>query len=140
MKPFLTTKRKMFDLLVLILLNTFIFLVLGDWTAITLFSFGFIWNWSASQDLSSLFENPRYRYSMLKLVVNLQNLILSPVKNLPKAIHWVVKILPAGTFWLMVMLFNDSDLPWWMPFLGSLAFEVLQLEKTIFEKYKALRS
>lgn len=137
MKPFLSSKRRLIDLGVLIILNIVIVLFWDSWPMACLFSFGFIWNWSASQDLTVLMSNPRYKYSMVKFVGNLQSMIIRPVITLPKIFHFIVKILPAGIFWYMVVLINDSVMPWWMTFAGSAVFELLQVEINLLRKDKA---
>lgn len=103
-----------------------------------LFVFGFIWNWSASNDLSALFENKRYRMSMLKIVVNLQGLILKPFKKFPAFFKRVLQSLPAGLFWGVVVYINQSEIPWWTTFFGSACFELLQSEMRLFQKQKEL--
>lgn len=136
MKPFLVDKSRMIQLGLLLPLSAILFFIFNDWYMISLFVFGFIWNWTASQDLQSLLENPRYRFSMVRFVGNVQAMILRPVLKFPRFLHFIVKILPAGIFWGMVILINDSDMPWWMTFAGSLAFEIIQFEMTLFRKQK----
>lgn len=136
MKPFLAEKRRLIDLLVLFFLSAVIYFVWDSWPMICLFCFGFIWNWTAAQDLSLLMENPRYRFSMVRFVGNLQLMILKPVLGLPRWTHVFVKTLPAGIFWGMVVVINDSLMPWWMTFAGSFAFELLQIEKNLLRKEK----
>ncbi len=134
MKPFLTNRRRSMELLGLLLLDLIIYFIWSSWPMVTLFSLGFIWNWVASQDLQLLFENRRYRFSMLKMVMNLQFLFLKPFENFPAWVKWIVRTLPAGMFWSMVIFFNDSSMPWWATYLGSLVFEIIQLEITTFSK------
>ncbi len=58
MRPFLTSKRKLLDLIVLVVLAGILWFLQGYEPAL-LFSFGFIWNWVASQDLSEHMEGRR---------------------------------------------------------------------------------
>ena len=134
---FIPPKRKLIDLVLLLFLLVTFYFIYPHLEALTLFAFGFIWNWSASNDLSDLFEhNKRYRLSLLKFVYNLQSLFLRPVKSAPLLVQKIVAILPAGIFWVIVIFINESNVPWWPPFLGSLAFELLQIDPRIFKKKK----
>ncbi len=129
MRPFLTTKRKLIDLAVVSVLVAILWPTLG-FEAAMLFASGFIWNWVASQDLSQYMEGKRYSYTMLKLVLNLQALIQNPsfVKSSPEFVKLILRSLPAGLFWWAVIWFQDSDLPVWATFAGSLVFELSQWE------------
>lgn len=136
MTTFIPPKRKIFELLGLPVFLGIMYLVYPKIEAVTLFAFGYIWNWSASNDFTLLFQNRRYRMSMLKTVVNLQNLILKPFGQAPAIVQKIVKILPAGIFWSLVVLINESDMPWWSTFIGSAVFELLQFEIGLFKKQK----
>lgn len=136
MSTFIPPKRKMFELFLLpVFLGIFYFLY-PRIEGVTLFAFGFIWNWSASNDLGVLFQNKRYRMSMLKTVVNLQDLALKPFKKAPVIVQKMVKVFPAGIFWTLVIFVNESEMPWWATFLGSIAFELLQIEMNFIKKQK----
>lgn len=136
MKPFLPARRKLIDLAILVVMDVLFYFLWHDLNLIILFTFGFVWNWCASQDLSLLFENRRNRYSTLRTVVNLQQLFLKPFKKFPTWVQFFPKILPAGIFWGVVILFNGSTVPWWAPFLGSFVFELVQLEISVIRKHK----
>ncbi|HXH30008.1 MAG TPA: hypothetical protein VNJ01_04280 [Bacteriovoracaceae bacterium] len=125
MKPFLTSRMKTIEISLLLLLGALFYLIYPSLEAVSLFSFGYIWNWAGSQDLGPILENHRYRFSMLKLVTNLQVLIQKPFQKAPQLLQGAVRIFPAGIFWLMVIYFNESSMPWWSTFVGSLCFEVL---------------
>lgn len=129
MRPVLTSKRKLLDLVVVFILATVMWLLQGLEPALLL-AFGFVWNWVASQDLSQYMEGRSYRYTMLKFVLNLQALIQSPgfIKRSPEFIKLILRSLPAGIFWSAVIWFQDSDLPIWATFLGSFSFELSQWE------------
>ncbi len=134
MKPFLTEKRRMIELLALVGMDAVLYLVWSSWPLVCLFSFGFIWNWTAAQDLTSLLSNPRYRFSMVRFVGNVHVIILKPIAHLPAWTHFFARLLPAGIFWWMVVMINDSDMPWWITFVGSLCFELIQIEILPFRK------
>ncbi len=136
MTTFIPPKRKMIEFFILPAFLGVMYFFYPKIEAVALFAFGYIWNWSASNDLGLLFENKRYRMSMLKTVVNLQNLILKPFKNAPVIVQRILKVLPAGIFWSMVIYINESDMPWWATFVGSLVFEILQIEIDFFKKNK----
>ncbi len=139
MRPLLTSKRKLLDLLVVVILAAVIWLLQGLETA-WLFTFGFVWNWVASQDLSQYMEGRSYRYTMLKFVLNLHALIQSPgfIKRSPEFVKLILRSLPAGIFWSAVIWFQDSDLPIWATFLGSFAFEISQWEVLFRKKDPAI--
>lgn len=139
MRPILTSKRKLLDLVIVVILATVVWMIKGLETA-WLFAFGFVWNWVASQDLSQYMEGRSYRYTMLKFVLNLQALIVSPgfIKRSPEFVKLILRSLPAGIFWSLVIWFQDSDLPIWATFLGSLSFELSQWEIFFRKKDTAL--
>lgn len=132
--PFLTSRRKMIELLVLIGINILLYFLFSSWEVISLFTFGFIWNWVASHELVSVSENRRYRFSMVRLVKNLEFLILKPLDKAPRFVKWIARVLPAGVFWSMVIYFNDSEMPWWVTFVGSLTYELMQIEINSFKQ------
>lgn len=136
MTTFIPPKKKLFELVIMAVMAGVFYFIHPSLDAVILFVFGFIWNWTASNDLSLLFENRRYRMSMVKLVVNLQNLILKPVEKFPEIVKRIVRILPAGIFWSLVIYLNESEMPWWATFVGSLAFEVMQFELNFIRKHK----
>ncbi len=133
MNGFFISRRKTFELVALLVFDLLAYLLWNSFDFIILFSFWFIWNWVASQENSiSLLDTRRYRFSTLKTVFNLQRLFLKPVASLPEAVKLIVRCLPAGVFWTMVIYFNESEMPWWSVFLGSLSLELIQLEKKLF--------
>jgi hypothetical protein len=138
MRPFLTSKRKLLDLIVLVVLATILWFLQGFEPAL-LFSFGFIWNWVASQDLSQHMEGRSYRYTMLRFVLNAQTQIVSPgfIQSSPEFVKMILRSLPAGIFWSLVIWFQDSELPIWATFLGSFAFELSQWD-ILFRKKEYL--
>lgn len=138
MKSFLGEKRKFIQLGLLILLDCLFLFLWSSWDVVILFSLGFIWNWTAAQNMEEIISNKRYRFSTLKIIFNLQHLILKPFKNSHESIRFVLKIIPAGVFWLGVMYFNESQLPWWSVFMGSFFLEVFELDKKLLEKKSSL--
>lgn len=133
MKTLLISKRKTVELAVLLFLDIVFYFLWGSLSFVILFTLGFIWNWVASQDVSSLLENKRYRFSTLKTVINLQNLILKPLGRAPEFIKFFARILPAGIFWWAVIYFNEADMPWWAVFIGSFVAELVQIENKLFK-------
>lgn len=135
-RPFLASRRRLLDLVVMLILAVVLGFALNLDTAL-LFSFGFIWNWVAGQDLTQHMEGRKYRYTMLKFVFNLQTMVLSPsfIQRLPEPVKLVIRSLPAGIFWTTVILLQQSDLPYWAVFVGSLSFELSQWE--LFFRKKA---
>ncbi len=134
MRPFLTSRRKLLDLGILLVVAVGMGFIKGLEEALLL-SFGFLWNWVASQDLSQYMEGRSYRFTMLRFVLNLQALILSPtlIRGLPELVKVFVRSLPAGLFWSAIIWLQDSDLPMWGTFLGSFIFEISQWE-VLFKK------
>lgn len=131
--PFLTTKRRFYELLGLLVIDVILYLLL-DWDFAILFGFGFIWNWVSAQDITPMLTDRRFKYSMLRLVSSFQALTQRFVSNAPKFVKIFMKCLPAGIFWSMVILFNESEMPWYMTFVGSFAFELLQIEIEFFHQ------
>lgn len=133
MIPFLTTKRRFYELLGLLFLDVILYLLL-DWDFALLFALGFIWNWVSAQDISPMLTDRRFKFSMLRLVSSFQTLTQRLVANAPQFVKVLTKCLPAGIFWTMVILFNESEMPWYMTFVGSLVFELLQIEIEFFHQ------
>lgn len=134
MNGFLVSKRKTLELGILILLDIVFYTLWDSFDFVILFSLGYVWNWVASQEQSLILDNNRrYRFSTLKTVFNLQKLFLKPIKRMPKFVHFIVRIIPAGLFWSAVILFNESPMPWWAVFFGSLTVEFILLETKIFQ-------
>ena len=134
MNGFLVSKRKTLELGILIFLDIIFYILWDSFDFVILFSLGFVWNWVASQEQSIILDNNRrYRFSTLKTVFNLQKLFLRPIKRMPKFVHFIARILPAGLFWSAVILFNESPMPWWAVFLGSLTVELILLETKLFQ-------
>jgi hypothetical protein len=118
--------RKILEIFFILVCSYGYFLVYPKWEGVLLFLFGFIWNWSASIPLDPIFENRNYRFSMLKTVHNLQSFIVKPVKDGPQILKSLLASIPAGCFWWIVIYINDSDMPWWSTFFGSLLYEIFQ--------------
>lgn len=134
MSGFFLTKRKTFEILILVFLAIVFYLLWGDLDFVILFSFGYVWNWVGSQQDSLSFEGKKYKYSTLKTVLNLQGLVLKPIKNAPYVVKMLARILPAGLFWWGVIVFNESKMPWWAVFVGSFTLELVLLENKIFKE------
>lgn len=98
-----------------------------------LMGLGYIWNWSASNDLSLIQGNRRYRMSLINLVGKIHGWILKPFTSMHPLVSHFVNIFPAGLFWLAVLFINDSIMPWWATFLGSFLFELTQI-RFVFTK------
>lgn len=136
MNTFFVPRRKLIELLLLPIFLGVLYYFSSSVEATSLFAFGYIWNWTASNDIEPMFANKRYRMSLLKLVFSLQAFVLTPVKNAPEIVKRLVKVLPAGTFWLFVTFINESVMPWWAAYLGSLVFEIMQLEMNLIKRHK----
>lgn len=136
MKPFVPTKRKLVELLLLFVLAGVFFFFYPKLEGTILFVFGYIWNWSASIELDPMYEHRRYRFSMLSTVRNIQRLFLKPFFRFPLFVQKIISILPAGIFWWMVIFMNDSEMPWWSTFLGSAVYELLQIELNFIKDNK----
>ena len=137
MRPFLTSKRKLLDLVILLLFVAVLWFLHSAEVAM-LFAAGFIWNWVSSQDLTQLMEGRNYKFTTLRFVLNVQSAIVSwgPLKKAPEFVKFFLRCLPAGLFWWAIIWFLDSDLPPWAAFLGSFAFELSQWE-VLFRKKEA---
>jgi hypothetical protein len=125
-------KRKTFEILFMLFLDAILYLLLGSVDFVVLFSFGYVWNWVASQQETIYLDNKRYRFSTLKVVLNLQRLIQPSDPRVPIIIKMILKSLPAGVFWGAVIIFHESHMPWWVVFVGSFTMELVLLEQKIF--------
>ncbi|HXH75542.1 MAG TPA: hypothetical protein VNJ08_11285 [Bacteriovoracaceae bacterium] len=132
-RPFLTSKRKSYELLVLVGLNVGLYFVWSSFHILMLFNLGFIWNWAASQPVDYVFESNRYRFSLMKVVYNLHTIFMMPFKSLHPAFSILPRALPAGLFWWLVIHFADSSLAWWPTFIGSLVYELTQLDALLIK-------
>ncbi len=134
MNGFLLSKRKTFELLLLVLFDIVFYFLWRSADFVILFSFGYVWNWVGSQQDTLTFEGKKYRYSTLKTVLNLQGLVVKPIQKAPAFVKMLARILPAGLFWWGVIVFNGSQMPWWAVFIGSLTLELVLLENKIFKE------
>jgi hypothetical protein len=134
MNGFLLSKRKTFELLLVVLLDLIFYFLWGSADFVILFSFGYVWNWVGSQQDTLKFEGKKYKYSTLKTVLNLQVLVLKPIQKAPYFVKMLARILPAGLFWWGVIVFNESKMPWWAVFIGSFTLELVLLENKIFRQ------
>lgn len=127
-RPFFTTRRKIYEILILLGLNIGLYFVFQSWSDLMLFNLGFIWNWAASQPVSYVLDNDRYRFSFLKTVYNLHAIVQLPFRNLPAIFSILPRLLPAGLFWYLVIHFTESTVEPWCTFLGSFFLELTQLD------------
>ena len=127
MKISLPERRKMIELGFLIIPSLILYFVFNGIEIMVLFILGYVWNWTASQNLP-ITESRKYRFSLLRMVHTLNIVVQKPFKNLPQITKLIPKILPAGLFWMLMILFSESHIPWWPPFLGSFIFELTQFE------------
>lgn len=127
-------RRKLQEFLIICVISSIHFFFFSNFEQLTLFVFGYIWNWASSSHQELLIENQRYRYSLIRTVISFQKIILTPFKKTPEMIRRIIKALPAGLFWLLVIYINNSTMPWWAPFLGSLCFEIIDFEFDFLEK------
>lgn len=89
-------------------------------------SLGFIWNWTLQFDLEKVKSNKRYKFSTLRLVFTLNELVTSPFAN-NSMLSLCARIIPAGLFWAIVSWFLGSLAFWWAPFAGSALLELINL-------------
>jgi hypothetical protein len=136
MKLFLPPKKTMIELGVLFPLLGVFYIFYPQKEGIALFISGYIWNWAATQEMGPMYENRQYRYSMLSTIRNIQHVILKPFRAFPVIFQRLMSVFPAGIFWAMIIHMNQSEMPWWATFLGSLAFEVLQIEFKFIQSHK----
>ena len=129
-------RRKYLELGIMLIASGVFYFFIPKFEELTLFYFGFIWNWSYSVELDPIYENPRYRFSMLRTVINFQKLILRPFNRAPDPIKRLVGVLPAGIFWWLVIYINQSSMPWWTTFVGSICFELVQLQMSFSQNEK----
>lgn len=129
---FMISRRKTYELVALIVFNIITYLLWESIRFNSLFSFGFIWNWVVSQEDMITVSNPRrYRFSTLRFVFLFQNFFMRIAKKAPQFLFYVIKVLPAGLFWLFIIFVNDANMPWWAVFLGSIAAELIQLDSFV---------
>jgi hypothetical protein len=140
MMTFIPPKKKLVELLVLPISAIIFISFSANSDIIILFFLGYIWNWSASNDLVPLFENKRYRMSLIKIVCNIQKWILKPFNRLPEMAKRIIASLPAAGFIYLLISFNSSAVPWWPTLFGSFVFEMLQFEMKMLAAYKQRKS
>jgi len=131
-------RRKYFELVILTVVATVFYFLYSNLDVIVLFSFGFIWNWANSVNLENILINRRYKFSLIRTVIWFQNLILKPFNKMPIIIKKAIKVLPAGLFWWLIIYINDSEMPYWATFLGSLFYELMQIEIKYIKSSKGI--
>jgi hypothetical protein len=129
-------------LLELFVLSTFLFLIYfltNRLDIITLFTFGFVWNWSVASQNDSSSVIKHHKFSMMHTIRRIHEFSIRIFKNFPELVLRLASILPAGLFWSLVIHFNESQMPWWATFLGSFLYEILQIQNLFLkgEKNKA---
>jgi hypothetical protein len=132
MSSFFIGRRKTFELSFMLLIDGLFYWVTGYFEFVILFTFGYVWNWVGSQREQLSVEARNYRYSTLKTVLNLQQLVGKPFTRAPYVFQMLARSLPAGLFWWGVVVFNESQMPWWAVFIGSFTMELVQLENKLF--------
>lgn len=133
MSLIIPSKAKMLELAVLPIFWTALYVITESADVLILMTLGYVWNWAASNELPEIFENKKYKFSLIKFVHNIQNFILKPFSGFPAVVQHIIKMFPAGLFWLGVLFINDSIMPWWATFLGSILFELLNM-RHLFNK------
>lgn len=121
------SKKKIFEIFIMIIISGIIYLIYPHFEASALFCSGFVWNWAVSIEHGDLLQTRKYRFSFLRTIILIQNLFLKPFKNSPEFLIKIISLLPAGFFWNLLFIINESEMPWWSTFLGSVSFEMLQL-------------
>lgn len=129
MKNLSSYNPRYIELIVLLLLIILVSVL--SVSAAGLMSLGFIWNWTLQFEIEKLKTNKRYRFSTLRLVFSLDQLLQSPFESLPQA-RVFIRILPAGLFWLLIGWFLGSLSFWWAPFMGSALYELTHF---LFKKF-----
>jgi hypothetical protein len=132
------SRRKIFELFILLIFSYVFYSFIPQADEVSLFIFGYIWNWSTSIEMDSFNQNRRYRFSMLRVVFNFQNFIMKPFMNSSEVLRHVIKVFPAGIFWMAVIYINESSMPWWIAFSGSFTYELLQLRLFFYKGLKKI--
>lgn len=127
------SKRKKIELLLVLPFAFLVYFFASDLNSIVLFLFGYIWNWVNSIELNEIYNEKRYRFSLIRFIRSIQSIILKPFRRFPSIIQKVIGIFPAGVFWFLVIYIYESQVPWWAPFLGSLIFEIVSFEVSMFQ-------
>jgi len=115
----------------LFVLSTFLFLIhflTNRLDVVILFTFGFVWNWSVSIQNNTFSVLKHHKFSMMNTIRWIHEFFLKVFKRSPELIYRLASIVPAGLFWSLVIHFNESQMPWWATFLGSLVYEILQIQ------------
>lgn len=95
---------------------------IGSWSWSIFFILGFVWNWAVLNGwVMGRVGEKKYRFSMLKGIAGLNQLLMAPLKNYPR-LQAIAQVLPAGIAVGLLALTFGSSVPWWATFFGSLAF------------------
>ena len=130
------SKRKKIEFFLLPIFLGVLYFFTSNIDAVVLFTFGYIWNWVCSIELDEMYSEKRYKFSLLRLVLTVQQTFLKPFNKFPEILKRVIRIFPAGVFWFLILFIYDSQMPIWAPFLGSLVFELTSLEVLVVSKEK----
>lgn len=128
------TAKKKIELLLVLPLILIVYFTSSDINTTVLCVFGYIWNWVNSIELNDTFSEKRYRFSLIQLIRFIQSMMLRPFRKFPPIFQKLIGILPAGTFWFLIIFIYESNMPWWAPFLGSLIFEIVSFEISLIRK------
>jgi hypothetical protein len=128
MKMLIPKSKVVLELFVLSIFLFLIYFLTNRLDIITLFTLGFVWNWSVAGQNDTFSVLKHHKFSMMNTIRRIHEFFLKVFKRSPELIYRLASILPAGLFWSLVIHFNESQMPWWATFLGSLVYEILQIQ------------
>jgi hypothetical protein len=139
MKILIPKSKLVLEFFVLLAFLFLIYFLTNRLDIVTLFTLGFVWNWSVASQNDSSTVIKHHKFSMMHTILRIHEFFLKIFKRSPELVYRLAGILPAGFFWSLVIYFNESQMPWWATFLGSLVFESLQIQNLFLkgEKNKA---
>jgi len=128
MKTLIPKSKLVLELFVLSIFLFLIYFLTNRLDIVTLFTLGFVWNWSVAVQNNTFSVLKHHKFSMMNTIRRIHEFFLKVFKRSPELINRLASILPAGLFWSLVIHFNESQMPWWATFLGSLLYEILQIQ------------
>lgn len=136
MKTLIPKSKLVLELFVLSIFLFLIYFLTNRLDIVTLFTLGFVWNWSVAVQNDTFSVLKHHKFSMMNTIRRIHEFFLKVFKRSPELIYRLASILPAGLFWSLVIHFNESQMPWWATFLGSLVYEILQIQNFFLKSEK----
>jgi hypothetical protein len=132
MRQHLPSKQEMIEIVALGCMLLALQTLIGSWGWTIVFALGFVWNWAVLNGWTlTQAKTKKYRFSMLRLIVDFHRLWMAPFKRFPR-FQQVFTLVPASLFVALMGYVSGAELPWVAAILGSFGFWALRSQLSRF--------